>query len=207
MVFSEEELTKLFRVYKTVVQMINDRNYVVSDSDLTMSKQDFKSKFGEHVKREDLVIKAPNRDKSSDQIYVFFCDDAKVSVRVVRSFFNRMTTDNVGRGIIVCQSQLTGPARNALGEISSSKHRIEIFLEDELLVNVTHHELVPEHQVLTDNEKKALLQKYTVKETQLPRILMTDPVARYFGLKRGQVVRIIRKSETAGRYVTYRFVV
>ena len=47
---------------------------------------------------------------------------------------------------------------------------IECFSQEELLVNVTKHELVPKHQILKEHEKAELLKKYRVKDAQLPKI-------------------------------------
>lgn len=41
----------------------------------------------------------------------------------------------------------------------SSQFQIEAFQESELLVNITEHILVPQHEVLKPEQKKELLQR------------------------------------------------
>jgi DNA-directed RNA polymerase I, II, and III subunit RPABC1 len=148
----------------------------------------------------------PNPSADCGPIWVEFLADKTFGVGQIRQFATYVITNNYKTGIMVTHVPLSPAARKSLASVESLA-KIECFLEDDLLVNITHHELVPKHVLLSREEKTALLKRYRLKETQLPRLLQKDPVARYLGLKRGQVVKIIRNSETAGRYASYRLCV
>jgi DNA-directed RNA polymerases I, II, and III subunit RPABC1 len=147
----------------------------------------------------------PNPVPECGTIWVEFCDKTNVGIKEMRSFIQHVDANKFHTGIFVTTAAVTPSAMKIIPTILPKI--IETFQEQELLVNITRHELVPKHVLLSAEEKKQLLKRYRLKETQLPRIQHVDPVSRYLGLRRGQVVKIIRKSETAGRYATYRLVI
>ncbi|KAL0709776.1 hypothetical protein Bca4012_016754 [Brassica carinata] len=196
----------LFRVTKTLNHMLKDRGYIVTDSELETTQEQFIDKYGESMERKDLVTIKTKKNDDSDKIFVFFLQEVKMNE--IKDCFTRMKSHNVFRAILVVRKDMNRFGLSAVTEANSKRiHYVESFKETELLMNVKEHAFVPEHIALTTEEKEALLEKYTVKENQLPRIQYTDPIAKYYGLKRGEVVKIIRKSETSGRYVTYRYVI
>ncbi|KAJ8270092.1 hypothetical protein GJAV_G00110240 [Gymnothorax javanicus] len=218
----EEETYRLWKIRKTIMQLCHDRGYLVTQDELDQTLDEFKSQFGDkpsegRPRRTDLTVLVAHNDDPTDQMFVFFPEEPKVGIKTIKMYCQRMQEENITRAIIVVQMGMTPSAKQspALGRVLAStkslvdmapKYILEQFLQQELLINITEHELVPEHIVMTKEEVTELLARYKLKESQLPRIQAGDPVARYFGLKRGQVVKIIRPSETAGRYITYRLV-
>merc|ERR1712225_196441 len=189
----EREAARLWRAWRTVHEMVQDRGYELSDEEVKISFDDFKSQYtGQDgsVNRKAMNFSARPSDvmmtryendnnEGSDigTIWVEFLPDTSVGIKQMRTFAQHCSANNFATGILITN------------------------------VNITHHELVPKHVLLSKKEKAALLSRYRLKDTQLPRIQLGDPVARYYGLRRGQVVKIIRKSETAGRYASYRLCV
>ncbi|KAJ3014563.1 UNVERIFIED_CONTAM: hypothetical protein HDU68_000230 [Siphonaria sp. JEL0065] len=201
----DRDAVKLWRVHKTVHEMVADRGYLVGDHELNMTLEDWK---GDHyrngvIDRVSLTFLVNHRDQPDDQLFVFFADDETVGIKPIRKICERMMQESIFKSILVYRKSLTPSAHKVIQEMAP-KYDIAIFLEAELMVNITHHSLVPKHVLLSKEEKSTLLQRYRLKDSQLPRIQQSDPVARYYGLKRGQVVKITRPSETAGRYNTYR---
>jgi len=73
--------------------------------------------------------------------------------------------------------------------------------------DITKHSLVPKHELLDAKQKEEVLKKYGITLRQFPRMLETDPMAVILGAKPGDVLRIARKSETAGETTYYRVVI
>ncbi|XP_027982098.1 DNA-directed RNA polymerases I, II, and III subunit RPABC1 isoform X3 [Eumetopias jubatus] len=206
----EEETYRLWKIRKTIMQLCHDRGYLVTQDELDQTLEEFKAQFGDkpsegRPRRTDLTVLVAHNDDPTDQMFVFFPEEPKVGIKTIKVYCQRMQEENITRALIVVQQGMTPSAKQSLVDMAP-KYILEQFLQQELLINITEHELVPEHVVMTKEEVTELLARYKLRENQLPRIQAGDPVARYFGIKRGQVVKIIRPSETAGRYITYRLV-
>jgi len=201
------ELYKMWRVRRTVLQLCHDRGYLITQDELDETLEQFKLHY-DHVKpdRSELTILCAQHNNFDDKMFVFFPDEPKIGVKAVQNYVARMQEEGANRAIIIVRMGLTPSAKQAMRNVAP-EYIVEDFLESEMLINITEHELVPQHILLTIEEKEELFSRYRLKESQLMKMLTTDPVARYYGYKRGQVIKIIRNSDTAGRYVTHRLVV
>ncbi|MEM1593208.1 MAG: DNA-directed RNA polymerase subunit H [Archaeoglobaceae archaeon] len=74
-------------------------------------------------------------------------------------------------------------------------------------VSLQDHVLVPKHEILREEEVEELLKLLGVSKEQLPKIKASDPIIKEIGAKPGDVVKITRKSLTAGVSIFYRLVV
>jgi len=74
-------------------------------------------------------------------------------------------------------------------------------------VDILKHELVPKHEILKEQEVKELLERYKIQPYHLPWIKTSDPAIQRIGAKAGDVIKITRKSQTAGKAIVYRYVV
>ena len=66
---------------------------------------------------------------------------------------------------------------------------------------------MPEHSKLSEKDKKELLRKYNISLQNLPKILSSDAAIKSLSVKPGDVIKIIRSSETAGTSIFYRCVI
>jgi DNA-directed RNA polymerases I, II, and III subunit RPABC1 len=182
----------LSNVYKTVIEMLNDRHYNTSEYSNQLSIEDIKKKYLHN--NLEIIVKHNNNQK---QLIILFYNE-KFGISDVNKLIEYLKEKKLNNVILVVKEKLTSFGLKAL---KNSEINYEIFLRKNLMFNITKHILVPKHIILSKDEKNKLLKTLQCKLDQLPKILKTDPISKYFNALTGQVFKIYRKNEIYYRVV------
>jgi DNA-directed RNA polymerase subunit H (RpoH/RPB5) len=187
--YSNKEINQI--VMENILKMLERRNLIKSWSD------EYK-KLGDDVGTKS-IFKIVLADKTEYGIYMV---SAKLTSIVQGTPLDEYLSNNIDvHKIIIARDVAKKVVKQIVGEYKNA----EFFFESDMLEDIPAKIFIPQHQIINDEEKAELLDKFT--EQELGRILVTDVMARYYGAKIGDIFRIIRPSFTAGKNVYYRRVV
>jgi DNA-directed RNA polymerase I, II, and III subunit RPABC1 len=173
------------RVLTNFNQMLKDRGYI------TENLVTFDDEY-QVINNEILIVMIINE-------YL----DPKKKTAIIKELDKRKLT----YCIIVCGGKADKIDTMIQYETIDPKRTIEVFEKTSLLINITNHVLVPKHRILSEDERQELFERYHIQDnSQIPKLLITDPISRYYGLKKGQVVEITR-NEDINKHISYRVVV
>jgi DNA-directed RNA polymerase I, II, and III subunit RPABC1 len=83
--------------------------------------------------------------------------------------------------------------------------QLQYFHAQQIMFNPTKHEYVPKHIKLSEKEASDFMNEYMIKsKLYMPFILHNDPIAKWLGLKQGDIVKIVRYNENSGVSFYYR---
>ena len=128
--------------------------------------------------------------------------EATVGIAAMNTLYKVMKEKDLDRAIVVTEGRYTHAVK-----LGAKKKKVELFPKSFPVFDIFEHALVPFHEILTEKEKNALLAQFKVKPYQMPQIKSGDPAVKAIGAKPGDILKITRKSTTAGEHVTYRYVV
>lgn len=135
-------------------------------------------------------------DVYNNKIFTLANFNDKITVNIIKECIAFLTENCSNHCIIIHNDNITPIVKKI---INNSQIQIDLFSEEELGYNVTKHVLVPKHELCTDCEYKSL-ENYISK---IPYISVFDPVIKFHGFKKGQVVKITRKNNV----IIYRLII
>ncbi len=129
-------------------------------------------------------------------------DQATVGIVAMNQLYKVMKEKEIEHAIVITEGRYTHAVKQG-----AKKKKVELLLKSFPVFDIFEHALVPRHEILSEQEKAQLLEHYKVKPFQMPQIGSTDPAVKAIGAKPGDVLRVIRRSSTAGEHIAYRYVV
>ena len=208
--YSKNDLERFYRINKTIHEMLHDRGYLIFTEDLQQTFKSFKQNFTSIETHHIHATHSTDPKKSILVIFDHFPGNKKM-ILTDRSLgeMSRRHNDiyeNCKHKIVVSNRQIGPKAKKMCGHNKNDGSSLEYFAEEELMINITDHSMVGIFEILDDEEKEEMLERYRINESHLPRMEKSDMISRYYNAKQGDVFKVIRKSEIAGRYLYYRIV-
>jgi len=143
-----------------------------------------------------------------------FLGGTTVGIVLMNGLYKLMKEKGIERVITITEGRYTHAVkkgarlRNEEAIKNGAKTKpIELLPTSFPVFEIFNHVLVPKHEILTDEEKKQILSEYKLQPYQIPHIKSVDPVVKAIGAIPGDILRVIRKSQTAGQHIAYRYVV
>jgi len=201
------EQKSLFQIYRTeaqrsriilenVVRMLGNRIYVRDGKKYPLLNPEEALKSledkGDHV----YIIPADNGTKYALKI-VF----QKITTISKQSIIAEFLENYAGYQRIIVASDYT----NKIAEYIL-KRQTQLFREFSFLQDIISYRDQPRFELLSPEEMEQVRREYQLNEYTFEKMLRSDPVAKYFALKKGDLIRIIRPSPTAGESIAYRIV-
>jgi DNA-directed RNA polymerase subunit H (RpoH/RPB5) len=196
-------------------------NIIQNIKDMLLGRGDNIDEFDEHeadIDREEFYNDLNILEFHTDNTTIIFALTKSLRVNIIEQLKKSKTnidgfvnTYNGKYNIILIFNNdiLTTPTITQLNLIDKilqkKKGMLQFFQINELLFNPTKHQLVPPHRKLKPDEATEIMNKYLIKsKLQMPLILKTDVIAKWLGLKQGEIVEIIRYNENSGKSYYYR---
>lgn len=156
--------------------------------------------FTEKILKEFLEAKVFYADIENKLSVLFLDDDVKniSSGSVVDDYLNK---NNEYQKFIICKS-FSKKVYKLMNDIYKNA---EIFFIHEFLEDIPSKKFIPNHTILSEEEKMDLLN--TFKENELSKIYKSDMMVRYYGGKVNDIFRIKRYNINSGISVLYRVVI
>ncbi len=162
-----------------------------------------KYKLIKKQKHEDAIGYIVEMPKEKEKAIVWCVPgESTVGIASINRLQKAMKDAEVERGIIATDGRYTHAVKQG-----AKKRKIELLPKTFPAFDLFQHKLVPQHEILTDKEREQLLAQFRVQPYQLPQIGSSDPAVKAIGAKPGDILKIIRKSSTAGEHIAYRYVI
>jgi DNA-directed RNA polymerase I, II, and III subunit RPABC1 len=217
----EEDSLPLYRVYINTLDMLEARGYMIPPS-TRKTPAEYADQFCStledtnvcFVHRERLMMQFTMRDNRSKCLRVIFFSlptDKTVGVAPLRTIMSTMMGEERTCALIILPhgNELTAASRKLVAEMNT---HIQCMMESELSINVSRmgrnrycvYRVLPEGSTEKARWKKRFTGLASRGDRSYGVIDVKDPMARYYGLQRGDVLAGCGSSESAGRYTTFR---